>query len=93
LVNENGLVSKVAEKQEISDNATIGVYYWRSSRYFLECAEKFIHKGVTTNGEFYISPVYNEAIDDGKVILAVDSFKHVSLGTPEQLNDYLRHKG
>jgi len=93
LVNESGVVSKVAEKQEISNNATIGVYYWRSSRYFLECADEFIRKGVTTNSEFYVSPVYNEAIGDGKMILAVDSFKHVSLGTPEQLQDYLRHKG
>ena len=28
-VNEMGLVTKVAEKNPISDNATVGFYYWK----------------------------------------------------------------
>lgn len=92
LVNEFGEVNQVAEKLEISDNATIGVYYWKSSRYFLKCAEKFISKNETTNGEFYVSPVYNEALEDGKKILAMPSKRHVSLGTPELLDSFIEQQ-
>jgi bifunctional N-acetylglucosamine-1-phosphate-uridyltransferase/glucosamine-1-phosphate-acetyltransferase GlmU-like protein len=92
-VNERGHVEEVAEKKEISDNATIGVYYWKSSRYFLHCADKFISRKMTTNGEYYVSPVFNEAIFEGKKIMAIESTKHVSLGTPELLKDFIDQQG
>lgn len=92
LTSSEGRVEKVAEKEEISNNATIGVYYWKSSRYFLECAQRFLNKKITTNGEYYVSPVYNEAIADGKTVIAIPSLRHVSLGTPELLQLYLDEK-
>lgn len=90
IVNKHGEVERVAEKEEISDQATIGVYYWKSSKYFLDCASRFIEKALTTNGEYYVSPVFNEAISEGKNVLAVSSPKHVSLGTPELLETYIK---
>jgi len=90
LINEQGYVERVAEKEEISNNATVGVYYWRSSSYFLECARKFVKRNLPTNGEFYVSPVFNEAISERKKIVAIASPKHVSLGTPELLAEFIR---
>lgn len=90
LVDDEGNVSKVEEKNQISTNATIGVYYWKSSNNFLTCAEESIREGITYNGEFYVAPVYNQAIKAGQKIVAVPSPRHISLGTPEQLREYLK---
>ena len=42
-----------------------------------------------TNGEFYVAPVYNWAIKDGKKIGVFMVDKLHSLGTPEDLKEYL----
>ena len=59
---EQEQVVAVAEKRPISNNATSGIYYFKSSRHFLEAAEKMILKNATVQGEFYVCPVYNELI-------------------------------
>ena len=43
------------------------------------------------NGEFYVCPVFNEAIQDGKKILTFTADKMWGLGTPEDLNYYLEN--
>jgi len=42
-----------------------------------------------TNGEFYVAPVYNWAVLDGKRIGVFMVDKCYSLGTPEDLKEYL----
>ena len=48
-----------------------------------------IEKDVRVNGEFYICPVYNELILDGKMLLPFFVNKMNGLGTPEDLKKYL----
>ena len=48
-----------------------------------------IQKNIRINGEFYVCPVYQEAIDDGKLIKIFHIDKMWGLGTPEDLNYYL----
>ena len=83
------LVQEVVEKDVISDNACAGLYYWREGSDFVKYAEAMIRKDKLVNGEFYVAPVYNEAIADGKKIgvYAVDKFH--SMGTPEDLSVYM----
>jgi dTDP-glucose pyrophosphorylase len=83
------LVQEVVEKDVISDNACAGVYYWRKGSDFVRYAEKMISENKRVNGEFYVAPVYNEAIaDDKKVgVYVVDKFH--SMGTPEDLSVYM----
>ncbi len=90
-VDENGIVVEVAEKKPISDNATVGYYYWKQGKDFVKYAEQMIDKNIRVNNEFYICPVYNEAIQDGKKIRVHHSHKMWSLGTPEDLNFYLEN--
>jgi dTDP-glucose pyrophosphorylase len=93
--DENGRVTKVAEKQKISDQATAGVYYWRYGSDFVKYAEKMIDKDIRVNGEFYVAPVYNEAILDGKTVGVYIVDEMIPLGTPEDLdiyNDYLTRR-
>lgn len=88
-VDEYGYVKEVAEKNPISDNATVGVYYWAKGSDYVKYAEQMIKKNIRTNNEFYVCPVFNEAVEDGKRIKTFEIEKMWGLGTPEDLNFYL----
>jgi HAD superfamily hydrolase (TIGR01509 family) len=93
-IDDNGFVTEVAEKNPISDNATVGFYYWKHGFDFVKYAEQMIEKNIRVNNEFYVCPVYNQAIEDCKKIRIFESGKMWGLGTPEDLNFYLEnHKG
>jgi dTDP-glucose pyrophosphorylase len=87
--DESGFVIEVAEKKQISDEATAGIYYWKKGSDFVKYAEQMIEKDIRVNGEFYVAPVYNEAILDRKRVATYPVDKMISLGTPEDLNLYL----
>jgi dTDP-glucose pyrophosphorylase len=84
-INEEGLVTETDEKKVISNDATVGVYYWKKGYDYVRYAEQMIEKNIRTNNEFYVCPVFNQAIEDGKkiVIKEIDTYK--PLGTPEDL--------
>lgn len=88
-INELGLVTEVAEKKPISDDATVGIYYWKHGSDFVKYAEQMIDKDIRVNGEFYTCPVFNEAIQDDKRIYTTTVKKMWGIGTPEDLNNYL----
>jgi HAD superfamily hydrolase (TIGR01509 family) len=90
-VNENGIVTEVAEKSPISDIATVGYYFWKKGSDFVKYAEQMIEKDVRVNNEFYVCPVFNEAIQDNKKIITYIANKMWGLGTPEDLNYYLQN--
>jgi beta-phosphoglucomutase-like phosphatase (HAD superfamily)/dTDP-glucose pyrophosphorylase len=90
-VGEDGFVSEVAEKKPISDNATVGIYFWKKGSDYVKYAEQMIAKNIRTNNEFYVCPVFNEAIADGKKIRIKDIEKMWGIGTPEDLNYFLEH--
>jgi HAD superfamily hydrolase (TIGR01509 family) len=90
-LGEDGFVSEVAEKNPISDNATVGIYYWKKGSDYVKYAEQMIDKNIRTNGEFYTCPSFNEAIADGKKIRNKQIDKMWGLGTPEDLNYFLEN--
>ena len=90
-VDDNGYVTEVAEKNPISNIATVGVYYWAKGSDYVKYAEQMISKNIRTNNEFYICPVFNEAVGDGKKVKTFNINKMWGLGTPEDLNYYLEH--
>jgi HAD superfamily hydrolase (TIGR01509 family) len=89
--DEKGLVTEVAEKNPISNIATVGYYYWKHGSDFVKYAEQMIDKNVRVNNEFYVCPVFNEAIGDGKQIRTFNIDKMWGLGTPEDLKYYLEN--
>jgi len=89
--DESGVVTEVAEKNPISNQATTGHYYWSKGSDYVRYAEQMIAKNIRVNNEFYVCPVYNEAIADNKVIKTYHIDKMWSLGTPEDLTYYLAH--
>lgn len=88
-IDQTGLVTEVAEKKPISDMATVGIYYWKHGSDFVKYAKQMIEKNIRTNNEFYVCPVFNEAIADKKRIFTSDIKKMWGVGTPEDLNYYL----
>ena len=89
-IDELGYVTEVAEKNPISDIATVGIYYWKRGSDYVKYAEQMIKENKRFNNEFYVCPVFNEAIADGKKIKTYDIDKMWGLGTPEDLNNFLQ---
>jgi HAD superfamily hydrolase (TIGR01509 family) len=89
--DEYGFVTEVAEKNPISDIATVGIYYWKHGSDYVRFAEQMIQKNIRVNNEFYVCPVFNEAIGDGKKIKTFDVPAMWGLGTPEDLKYYLEN--
>lgn len=88
-----GLVTRVVEKEVISDEATVGIYSFARGRDFVRAADAMIAADERVNGEFYVAPVYGELIADGARIgtLAIGSVGAgmYGLGTPDDLDAFL----
>jgi NDP-sugar pyrophosphorylase family protein len=91
--DKDGLVQKVAEKEVISHEATVGIYNFTHGRDFVAAAEDMIARGERVNGEFYVAPVYNRLIAQSHKIRiynigSVGRGMH-GLGTPADLDAFL----
>lgn len=85
---DNGLATRVAEKQVISNEATVGVYYYGRGRHFVSAAKQMIAANDRFNNEFYVAPVFNYLIKDGFHVRAYKVDKMFGLGTPEDLKSF-----
>lgn len=86
----NGFVTRVREKQVISNEATVGIYNYKHGRDFVAYAHRMIEKNIRVNNEFYVAPVYNEMIEDGKKVVFRNVGKSMyGLGTPEDLKYFV----
>jgi HAD superfamily hydrolase (TIGR01509 family) len=91
-IDNLGHITEVAEKNPISDNATVGFYYWKHGSDFVKYAEQMIAKNTRVNNEFYVCPVFNEAINDKKIVRAFEIKKLWGLGVPEDLRYFIENK-
>lgn len=89
-LGDDGFVVEVAEKVPISDKATAGIYFWAKGSEYVKYAERMIKLNKRVNNEFYVCPVFNEAIQDNKKIKVFEIEKMWGIGTPEDLETYLR---
>ena len=93
-VRKDGFVDEVAEKKVISDNATVGIYFWKHGKDYVSCAEQMIEKNIRTNNEFYVAPVLNELIKRAGKVRLKQITRMWGIGTPEDLDTFLRdYKG
>lgn len=89
-IDDNDRVIEVAEKKPISNNATVGIYYYKKGSDFVEGAEDMIRKDVRVNNEFYVCPVYNEMLLNDKEIKIheIKPDQMHGMGTPEDLDEF-----
>lgn len=89
----DGLVTRVVEKEVISDEATVGIYTFARGRDFVRAADAMIAADERVNGEFYVAPVYGQLIAAGGRIgtLSIGSVGAgmYGLGTPPDLDAFL----
>jgi len=90
-LDENNLALRTAEKEVISSNAAVGVYYYKTGKMFVEYAKETLDKNIRTNGEFYICPMYNLMIRDAKKVSIQTVKKMHVLGTPPELEFFVNH--
>lgn len=91
-LDENGKAVEVREKQRISDNCTLGAYYFKSCGLYEDLyQEYYTSDAVLEKGEKYVAPLYNYLIEKGGDvrISIVDYDKVHVLGTPEELQIFL----
>jgi len=94
-VNEASHITRVVEKEVISDEATVGIYNFAKGSDFVSAANEMIDSNLRVNNEFYVAPAYNILIGRG---LKFDYFNIGSvekgmygLGTPSDLSHFLEH--
>ena len=87
-VEEDGYVRKTAEKKAISSNACVGIYGFKKGSDFCKYAREMIAKDIRTKNEFYIAPLYNLLVDDGKKIVTSTVDKMHVFGTPDEFHFY-----
>lgn len=93
-IDEDGFITEIKEKVVISNNATVGIYYFNKGSDFVENAIDMIVRNERVNNEFYVAPVYNYAIKQGKKfgIYSIDKTQMHGTGTPEDLDKYIEIK-
>lgn len=81
-----GRVVKTAEKERISSLCSSGLYYFSNVGDFMRIFKAMLENGSDTKGEYYIAPMYNYLINEGKEIcyfkISLDEI--VFCGTPQE---------
>lgn len=89
-LNNQRLVSRVIEKEVISDEATVGIYNYGCGADFVLAAEAMIAANERVNNEFYVAPVYNRLIANGAKVgiynIGSEAAGMYGLGIPSDLN-------
>jgi NDP-sugar pyrophosphorylase family protein len=89
----DGRVNRVVEKEEISEEATVGVYGWANSNICREALAWQRSSGQKVNNEFYVAPSYHYLIKNGLEISTHSVGLHGEgvhgLGTPTDLEHFL----
>ena len=92
-LGDDGWAIDLAEKQRISDYASIGLYWFKRADRYVELYDKFFSDTKNlVRGEKYIAPLFRQLLSEGgKVSLSDLSLADVHvLGTPVELDHFLQ---
>ena len=94
-IGSDGNATEVREKERISDNCTLGAYYFKTCRLFEQMYEQYYADSSNMErGEKYVAPLYNHMISLGmkvRICLVDPGSVHV-LGTPEELEAFSENR-
>lgn len=83
--NTKNIVEKTAEKNQISNLCSNGLYYFNSFDTYEKAYIKMIQNNLTTKGEYYIAPMYNFLTQTDKIFYNITSLdKIIFCGIPEE---------
>lgn len=94
-LDDSGKAVEIKEKVRISDNCTLGAYYFKTCQLYEDLYNEFysdpeVLKDIV-NGEKYVAPLYNYLLSKGGEIYIsdIDPSKVHVLGTPEELKEFI----
>jgi dTDP-glucose pyrophosphorylase len=87
-VDSNGLITRVAEKEPISEYALTGLYQFRRAADFLAAASVAVSQNQLTKGEFYVAPLYNQLLARNARLILDHAPVHHILGTPQEYAEF-----
>jgi dTDP-glucose pyrophosphorylase len=93
-LNEEGKAEEVREKVRISDNCTLGAYYFKSCKLYEDLYQEYYSSNENLEkGEKYVAPLYNYLISKGgEVRISIVNYEKVHvLGTPEELTVFIEN--
>jgi NDP-sugar pyrophosphorylase family protein len=87
----NNKIYEIVEKNPISEDALIGVHYWKHGKDFVVSAKQSLMNHSWDGKEAYISETYNYLIKEGKIIspYTIPNNEYICLGTPEHVEEYI----
>ncbi|WEK83003.1 MAG: glycosyltransferase family 2 protein [Mycoplasma sp.] len=88
--NKNNRVIEVSEKVRISENASVGMYYFKEWRLFKEAYKNSKEEVIKKYKEFYICPMYQYLIDNDYEVFIhnIKLSSLVCLGTPKEVSEF-----
>jgi dTDP-glucose pyrophosphorylase len=89
--DNDGKVTEVREKQRISDNCSIGAYYFSTAELYKDLYEVYYSEERMEKNEKYIAPLYNLMIKRGMSVefSIIEADRVHILGTPEELQKFI----
>jgi dTDP-glucose pyrophosphorylase len=96
-LNSDGEIDECREKIVLSENALVGVHYFKTARHFKEAYEYMVRQNMRApNGEFYLSLCYQSMIENGHTVGYCEldeSEQFYPVGEPGDYFDYLYLRG
>jgi NDP-sugar pyrophosphorylase family protein len=91
---KNDYVTDVREKESFThepylESASSGIYYFRSGKILKRLCHNLYKNNISTNGEFFVSMLFKELLQNGNKIKSFRIDRFINWGTPEDLLDYL----
>lgn len=94
--DEQNYVKELREKEinPSSQNATLGLYYFSRGSDFVKYTKRMIseNRQVPYNSLFYVGPVYNLLVEDGKKIATCDTRILHALGSVDEIGRFIETK-
>lgn len=88
IFDKNGFITKVVEKEKISNFACTGAYFFSNAGRLKNACSEVLSKGVSSRGEYYMSNVLSVLIDRGEKIKMESYAPYDCVGTPKQLREF-----
>lgn len=83
-------VIMVAAKRVISNTAAVGIYTWKTPSLLFDSIRQMIKENFRVNNEFYLCPSYQYILDKEIWDYRINKFAIFGLGTPEDLENYVK---
>lgn len=88
-LDEDGFVTRTAEKEVISNHALCGAYFFSTGKRFKQIAHQLLNEPEFKKPEYYVSLLYNYLLADGEKVQLATMEEYYSYGTPEELKRYM----